>query len=149
MNSLDQFLLFVALPGVLIASVLEAAVLWRRLDYDWRAAGVSMLDLVMRVGLQIFLPLSRKNTSRSASSAEGVSTAPYNSAWPLGSCIRPVRNLSWFCIKYWRFASTVSPSKAGNPAVKIRNGSPPVWVSMLVIFSQDCGGCQFHLPTRW
>ena len=32
MNSLDQFLLFVALPGVLIASVLEAAVLWRRLD---------------------------------------------------------------------------------------------------------------------
>ena len=58
MNSLDQFLLFVALPGVLIASVLEAAVLWRRVDYDWRAAGVSMLDLVMRVGLQIFLPLS-------------------------------------------------------------------------------------------
>ena len=43
---------------MLVASVLEAAVLWRRVDYDWRATGVSMLDLVMRVGMQIFLPLS-------------------------------------------------------------------------------------------
>ena len=58
MNSLDKFLLFVALPTVVIASLIEAAVLSRRASYDWRAAGVSLLDLVLRVGLQILLPLS-------------------------------------------------------------------------------------------
>jgi sterol desaturase/sphingolipid hydroxylase (fatty acid hydroxylase superfamily) len=58
MHSLDKFLLFVALPGVVLASLLEAWVLSWRNHYDWRATGVSLLDLVMRVGLQIFLPLS-------------------------------------------------------------------------------------------
>ena len=58
MNSLSQFLLFVALPGVLLASLIEAAFLWRRTNYDWRAALVSLLDLVLRVGQQIVLPLS-------------------------------------------------------------------------------------------
>ena len=58
MQSLDKFLLFVALPVVVLASLLEAWVLSRRLHYDWRATGVSLLDLVTRVTIQIFLPLS-------------------------------------------------------------------------------------------
>jgi sterol desaturase/sphingolipid hydroxylase (fatty acid hydroxylase superfamily) len=58
MNSLDKFLLLVALPGVLIASLLEAIVLARVRSYDWRASAVSLLDLIVRVGVQIFLPLS-------------------------------------------------------------------------------------------
>ena len=58
MNSLDQFLLFVALPFVVIASLVEALVLSRRMAYDWRATGVSMLDLAARVAIQLFLPLS-------------------------------------------------------------------------------------------
>jgi sterol desaturase/sphingolipid hydroxylase (fatty acid hydroxylase superfamily) len=58
MNSLDKFLLLVALPGVLIASLLEALVLARVRSYDWRASAVSLLDLVARVSLQIFVPLS-------------------------------------------------------------------------------------------
>ena len=58
MNSLDKFLLLVALPGVLIASLLEAIVLARLRSYDWRASAVSLLDLIVRVGVQIFLPLS-------------------------------------------------------------------------------------------
>ena len=58
MNSLDKFLLFVALPTVIVASLVEALVLARRQAYDWRATGVSLLDLLTRVGMQIFLPLS-------------------------------------------------------------------------------------------
>ena len=58
MNGLDRFLLFVALPTVVIASLLEAIVLSRRRGYDWRAAGVSLLDLVARVAVQIGLPFS-------------------------------------------------------------------------------------------
>ena len=58
MNPLDKFLLFVALPAVVIASGIEAIVLSQRRAYDWRAAGVSLLDLAMRISVQIFLPLS-------------------------------------------------------------------------------------------
>ena len=58
MNGLDKFLLFVALPTVVLASLAEAVVLSRRKAYDWRAAGLSLLDLVARVGMQIFLPLT-------------------------------------------------------------------------------------------
>jgi sterol desaturase/sphingolipid hydroxylase (fatty acid hydroxylase superfamily) len=58
MNSLDKFLLFVALPAVVVASLIEATVLARKQSYDWRASAVSFFDLVARVGIQIFLPLS-------------------------------------------------------------------------------------------
>ena len=58
MNSLDKFLLFVALPFVVVASLLEAFVLARRRSYDWRASAVSLFDLIARIGVQIFLPLS-------------------------------------------------------------------------------------------
>ena len=58
MFGLDKFLLFVALPIVVGASLLEALVLARRGGYDWRATGVSLLDLLLRVSIQIFLPLS-------------------------------------------------------------------------------------------
>ncbi|MEO6895877.1 MAG: sterol desaturase family protein [Caldimonas sp.] len=58
MSSLDKFLLFVALPGVVAASLLEAIVLARLRSYDWRAGAVSLFDLAARIGVQIFLPLS-------------------------------------------------------------------------------------------
>ncbi len=58
MNGLDRFLLFVALPTVLAASLLEALVLARLRHYDWGAAGVSVLDLFARIALQILGPVS-------------------------------------------------------------------------------------------
>ncbi len=58
MLEIDKFLLFVALPLVVIASLIEALVLARHNTYDWRAAGVSLLDLGMRVTIQLVLPLS-------------------------------------------------------------------------------------------
>ncbi|MEO8151799.1 MAG: sterol desaturase family protein [Rhizobacter sp.] len=58
MNPLDKFLLFVAPPAVLAFALIEAWVLSRRRRYDWRAFGVSALDLVMRIGVGILLPLS-------------------------------------------------------------------------------------------
>jgi sterol desaturase/sphingolipid hydroxylase (fatty acid hydroxylase superfamily) len=58
LNGLDRFLLFAALPTVVVASLAEAFVLARRRAYDWRATGVSLLDLVLRVGIQIGLPIS-------------------------------------------------------------------------------------------
>ena len=57
-SGLDRFLLFVALPTVVVASLLEALVLARRSAYDWRATGVSLLDLFGRVAMNIFVPLS-------------------------------------------------------------------------------------------
>ena len=48
LNGLDKFLLFVALPAVVIASLLEAIVLARVRSYDWRASAVSLFDLFAR-----------------------------------------------------------------------------------------------------
>jgi sterol desaturase/sphingolipid hydroxylase (fatty acid hydroxylase superfamily) len=58
LNSLDKFLLFVALPTVVVASLAEALVLARVRSYDWRASAVSLFDLFARVAVQLFLPLS-------------------------------------------------------------------------------------------
>jgi sterol desaturase/sphingolipid hydroxylase (fatty acid hydroxylase superfamily) len=58
MVGIDRFLLFIALPIVVAASLLEAVLLSRRGGYDWRATGVSLLDLALRVAIQIFLPLT-------------------------------------------------------------------------------------------
>jgi sterol desaturase/sphingolipid hydroxylase (fatty acid hydroxylase superfamily) len=58
LNGLDKFLLFVALPAVVVASLIEAIVLARLRSYDWRASAVSLFDLLARVAVQIFLPLS-------------------------------------------------------------------------------------------
>ena len=58
MNSIEQFLLFVALPGVVIASLIEAAVLSYRRSCDWRAVALSLFDLVARVAIRRLLPLT-------------------------------------------------------------------------------------------
>jgi len=58
MNRLDTVLHFVDVPIVAFSSLVEAAVLSRRAAYDWRAAGVSLTDLLLRVDIQIFLALS-------------------------------------------------------------------------------------------
>jgi len=58
MTGIDKFLLLVALPIVVMASLIEALMLARRHEYDWRAAGVSLLDLALRIAIQIFLPLT-------------------------------------------------------------------------------------------
>jgi sterol desaturase/sphingolipid hydroxylase (fatty acid hydroxylase superfamily) len=58
MFTIEKFLLFVALPTVILASLLEALVLSRRQAYDWRAMGVSMVDLFLRTSITILLPLS-------------------------------------------------------------------------------------------
>jgi len=58
MLPIEKFLLTVALPLVVISSVLEAVVLARRSRYDWRAMGVSLFDLAGRTLVTLFLPLS-------------------------------------------------------------------------------------------
>ena len=58
MLSIEKFLLLVVLPVVVGCSLLEAFVLSRRQAYDWRAMGVSLLDLLGRNLIAIFLPLS-------------------------------------------------------------------------------------------
>ncbi|HWH83369.1 MAG TPA: sterol desaturase family protein [Burkholderiaceae bacterium] len=58
MNPIETFLLFVAAPAVLVFALIEALVLARRGRYDWRAFGVSALDLVVRIAVGIVLPLS-------------------------------------------------------------------------------------------
>jgi sterol desaturase/sphingolipid hydroxylase (fatty acid hydroxylase superfamily) len=58
MDSIDRFLLYVVTPVVFGLSLLEAVVLARRQRYDWRAFGVSALNLVARIAVAIVLPLS-------------------------------------------------------------------------------------------
>jgi sterol desaturase/sphingolipid hydroxylase (fatty acid hydroxylase superfamily) len=58
MTPLEKFLLFVAAPTVLVLSLVEAVILSRRENYDWRALGVSVFDLVVRIAVSILLPLS-------------------------------------------------------------------------------------------
>ena len=58
MLSTEKFLLFIVLPIVLACSLIEGMVLSRRSGYDWKAAGVSLLDLVLRNLVGVFLPLS-------------------------------------------------------------------------------------------
>jgi sterol desaturase/sphingolipid hydroxylase (fatty acid hydroxylase superfamily) len=58
MDLLDKILLFIALPTVVIASWIEALVLSRKQSYDWRAAGISLLDLIIRVSTRVLFPLS-------------------------------------------------------------------------------------------
>jgi sterol desaturase/sphingolipid hydroxylase (fatty acid hydroxylase superfamily) len=62
MGEFGRFLLLVVLPGVVLASAVEAVVLARRARagkgerYDWGAMGVSLADLIGRVAMQIALP---------------------------------------------------------------------------------------------
>ncbi len=62
MTPIEQFLLLVAAPGVLLCSVVEAVVLSRLLrdsgGYDWRAFGVSMFDYVLRIFVTIAVPFT-------------------------------------------------------------------------------------------
>ena len=58
MSPIEKFLLFVAVPGVIFLAFAEGIVLSWRNHYDWRAFGVSMLDLVSRIAINIFLPLT-------------------------------------------------------------------------------------------
>jgi sterol desaturase/sphingolipid hydroxylase (fatty acid hydroxylase superfamily) len=73
---LDRFLLFVAVPVVLVLSVLEAWVLSRRQRYDWRAMGVSMVDLSTRIAVQLLLPLSIATPVLRWAEAHRVATLP-------------------------------------------------------------------------
>jgi len=58
MDPIEKFLLFAALPTVLLASLLEAVVLSARQHYDWKALGISVCDLFLRTAIAILLPLS-------------------------------------------------------------------------------------------
>jgi sterol desaturase/sphingolipid hydroxylase (fatty acid hydroxylase superfamily) len=58
MTPIEKFLLFVAAPAVFVFALIEALVLARRGGYDWRAFGVSTLDLIARIAVGILLPLS-------------------------------------------------------------------------------------------
>jgi sterol desaturase/sphingolipid hydroxylase (fatty acid hydroxylase superfamily) len=58
MNPIEKFLLVFAAPAVLVLALIEALILSRRQGYDWRAFGVSALDLVLRIAVNILLPLS-------------------------------------------------------------------------------------------
>ncbi len=58
LDSIDAILLFVVVPAIVMASLLEAWVLSRRARYDWRASGISFLDLVLRIAINLSVPLA-------------------------------------------------------------------------------------------
>jgi sterol desaturase/sphingolipid hydroxylase (fatty acid hydroxylase superfamily) len=58
LSPVEKFLLFGALPTVLLASFMEGWVLSRHQPYDWKAVGVSVLDLFVRQSVNIGVPLA-------------------------------------------------------------------------------------------
>ncbi|RYH00391.1 MAG: sterol desaturase family protein [Alphaproteobacteria bacterium] len=58
LDSIDAILLFVVVPAIVLASLLEAWVLSRRTRYDWRASGISVMDLVLRILINLTVPLA-------------------------------------------------------------------------------------------
>jgi sterol desaturase/sphingolipid hydroxylase (fatty acid hydroxylase superfamily) len=58
MSAFDRFLLWYVVPAVFALTLLEGLVLARRQRYDWRAFGVSSVDLVARIAVGILLPWS-------------------------------------------------------------------------------------------
>jgi hypothetical protein len=72
----------------------------------------------------------------------GVTMQPYISLCPRGSHMIAVLRLSYFSFRTLRRARIVSPARSGNPLRTIRNGSPPVWASSVVIVRQVLGGDQ-------
>lgn len=56
--SLTKLLLLAVVPTTVLASLIEALVLSRRGGYDWKAMGVSLIDLIVRNIVLIGLPLS-------------------------------------------------------------------------------------------
>ncbi len=80
MTPLEKFLLFVAAPTVLVLSLVEAVMLSRRQRYDWRALGVSVFDLVVRIAVSILLPLSIAAPIVSWAAAHRLTTIEFD-AW--------------------------------------------------------------------
>src|SRR3954447_16828123 len=75
-----------------------------------------------------------KTTPRSAPALSGsVRKPPDMSAWPRGSSIIARRNSSASCCSHARFCRIVRPSILGRPPVTIRNGSPQVCISTVVM----------------
>ena len=58
MSPFEKSLLLIATPTVLTLALIEGLILTRHKGYDWRAFGVSVLDLGMRLAVNILLPLS-------------------------------------------------------------------------------------------
>lgn len=58
MTTTEKLLLFAVLPTVMFCALLEAFVMSRKQHYDFKAMGVSMLDLLCRNLITIFVPLS-------------------------------------------------------------------------------------------
>src|SRR5207247_1821652 len=85
--------------------------------------------------------LCMKSTPRSPSGLTGsVTTAPYMSACPRGSNIRPRRSSSRCSRAHVRFATIVSPGIGSTPAVTTRSGSPAACASMTDTRRQSPGG---------
>ncbi|RZI86364.1 MAG: sterol desaturase family protein [Rubrivivax sp.] len=58
LDTIDAVLLLVVVPFIVLASLVEAWFLSRRAPYDWRASGMSFLDLVGRITINLTVPLA-------------------------------------------------------------------------------------------
>lgn len=58
MTPLDQFLLFGIAPAIVLAALAEGVWLSRVRSYDWGATALSVLDLVVRLMVNLFVPFA-------------------------------------------------------------------------------------------
>lgn len=58
MSEFQKTLTAILLPGIFVLSILEGVVLSRYRSYDWKAMGVSIVDLIGRQGILLLFPLS-------------------------------------------------------------------------------------------
>jgi sterol desaturase/sphingolipid hydroxylase (fatty acid hydroxylase superfamily) len=58
MTLLEKIQFFIGIPIVIVLALVEGLLLSRLSHYDWRACGVSIMDVLLRVSANFLLPLS-------------------------------------------------------------------------------------------
>ena len=83
--TIERLLFITVLPVILGCALIEALVLSRRGGYDWRAAGVSLFDIVARLSIQIVLPLTLAAPLLAWAFAHRVGDIALDNAWAIAA----------------------------------------------------------------
>lgn len=146
MDSTSKFLFFIALPVVVLCSLVEALVLARGHGYDWKAAGVSFFDLFTRTIAQELIPWSIAAPFIAYAAAHRLTTIPLTT-WQAIALLflgqefcyywyhRSAHRMRWF----WANHSVHHSPNELNLTAAVRIGP----------FGKLFGRALFYLPLVW
>ena len=146
MSPIEKFLLFVAAPAVLLCALAEAVVLSWRGHYDWRAFGVSLFDLLLRIVMIVFVPLTIAAPLVSWVVEHRLTTLPVDS-W--GSALLLFITLE-FCYYWFHRAAHRVRWFWGNHAVHHSPNELNLSAAFRIgAFGKLTGNVVFFLPLAW